>query len=1185
MMRVIYISLMLAVLLLLNSTLYSQISFTQLDVGLPEVFLGDAVWSDFNNNGHLDVLITGYTYGTGTESLPLTRIYRNNGDGTFSDMEAGLFDLGVSKAVAGDLNNNGYNDIAMFGYTGLGGSSYFKLYMNNGDESFSEITGSIPDFYRGDLALGDFNNDGLLDILVAGELQNGNAMTRIYLNNGDFTFTDIEAGITGVSHPAVAAADLNNNQLQDVIISGRIGSFDYVAYIYLNNGDGTFTQSPQPLVGLRYSAISLADYNNDGFIDILMNGSDNIDDKYTVIYKNNGDETFTDINAGIIGTRQGDVSWGDFNNNGLPDLLVTGEIEGGWTTKLYLQTGSDTFTDSGLTFTNVRRSAVVPGDYNNDGRLDFLLIGWAASQDYVAELYRNEIPVSNIPPAAPAGLFTTISGTDVQFNWEQAAGGTTPSNGLSYNLRVGTTSGGYDVIAPMASMDTGFRRVQAPGRHPDNNAFLADPEEGVYYWSVQAIDHCFAGSGFSSEQIFTIGDIPDPTDPPLLLMPPDEAAYLATNVNLEWELVTNALFYTVEIAEDEDFMEISQTHNLALNSYWISNLSFNTEYYWRVSSNNGVFPSPWSETRTFSTIESLPLITEFSAEVVDIDNVFMIWQQPGEREEREEVTGYRIYRNGEMVIEITDPEILSYLDEALVNGLYTYYITGLFGVDEFEGLYESLPSEEVEITIFLIPPQNLTAESGPGFVTLYWESPAGVDQYSRELLGYNVYREGVQLNPEILTELSYTDDTVTNGVLYGFYTRAVYSGGLSEPSNEVLIAPAIPALYPPRDLLSSIEDNEVLLQWYSYHDGEWLSWDNGMNSGGIGTNDPAEFEVAARFETEDLILYEGEVLKYISFVPRQIQCTYSIRVWTNGSVTGDDYDPGDLIVDQSVETGDLVMQEWNIIELAEPVVIDSSQELWIGYHIDTETGYPAGRDAGPAVTSKGDLVNLNGWESLSVMNPNLNYNWNIQGYVIESEGEEIRTLQPLSYERKNKTGLKATLADEIAGKTVFFPERFRDLTGYRVYRNGNEIAEIPDIQLTEYSDFLTVQGVYHYYVTSLYGEYESPQSNIQTVIFSSVEDDAVKPDKTFLRQNYPNPFNPVTHIDFYLSKAGRVELDVFNVKGQLIKKLAAVDMPAGDHKVTWEGIDNNGKNVPSGVYFYRLVTEEDRLIKRMLLLK
>ncbi|MBW6515511.1 MAG: T9SS type A sorting domain-containing protein [Candidatus Cloacimonetes bacterium] len=88
-----------------------------------------------------------------------------------------------------------------------------------------------------------------------------------------------------------------------------------------------------------------------------------------------------------------------------------------------------------------------------------------------------------------------------------------------------------------------------------------------------------------------------------------------------------------------------------------------------------------------------------------------------------------------------------------------------------------------------------------------------------------------------------------------------------------------------------------------------------------------------------------------------------------------------------------------------------------------------------------------------------------------------------------------------------------------------------------------------------------------------------------LRQNYPNPFNPSTTISFNLPSASRVNLEIYNVKGQLVKTLLDDNRPAGEHSVVWNGTDNNSRSVGSGVYFYRLTTDNDSEMRKMLLVK
>jgi parallel beta-helix repeat protein len=85
--------------------------------------------------------------------------------------------------------------------------------------------------------------------------------------------------------------------------------------------------------------------------------------------------------------------------------------------------------------------------------------------------------------------------------------------------------------------------------------------------------------------------------------------------------------------------------------------------------------------------------------------------------------------------------------------------------------------------------------------------------------------------------------------------------------------------------------------------------------------------------------------------------------------------------------------------------------------------------------------------------------------------------------------------------------------------------------------------------------------------------------------NYPNPFNPNTTIDFYLPEPGDVTLEVFNIKGQRVKTLINEHKETGSHNIVWNGTDQNGRFVSSGVYFYRLSTGTNSLINRMLLMK
>ena len=100
-----------------------------------------------------------------------------------------------------------------------------------------------------------------------------------------------------------------------------------------------------------------------------------------------------------------------------------------------------------------------------------------------------------------------------------------------------------------------------------------------------------------------------------------------------------------------------------------------------------------------------------------------------------------------------------------------------------------------------------------------------------------------------------------------------------------------------------------------------------------------------------------------------------------------------------------------------------------------------------------------------------------------------------------------------------------------------------------------------------------------------VESEPTLPDDYILHQNYPNPFNPSTTIEFELPVGQHVTLDVFNVLGQKVRTVTDQHFVAGNYEIEWDGRDENGEPVSTGVYFYRLTTGEESFTRKMMLLK
>ena len=465
----------------------------QTGIILAGIYDGSVAWGDYDNDGDLDILLTGMG------STYISKIYRNDA-GVFTDINAGLTGVVTSSVAWGDYNNDGYLDILITGTSnGSATGAISKIYRNNGDNTFTEQTGSsIPGVYNSSVAWGDYDNDGDLDILMIGYNSNLGSISKIYCNDAGI-FTDINAGLPGLIDGSVAWGDYDNDGDLDILLTGHTNSFGVdISRIYQNN-NGVFTDIKAGLTEVPYSSAAWGDYDNDGDLDILLTGSSG-SGYISKIYRNDAG-VFTDINAGLTGVWHGSVAWGDYDNDGDLDILLTGSTDISKVSKIY-RNDAGVFTDINAGLIGAEFSSVAWGDYDNDRDLDILLTG--SNSGAGSKIYRNNTAAPNTLPGAPTNLQTSVAGSGITLSWNKPNDSQTVQNGLSYNVYIGTAAGTANKRSPMTALPGGFRRIVQKGVIQGNSWTIKKLPAGTYYWSVQAIDNCFAGSAFAPEGNFTL---------------------------------------------------------------------------------------------------------------------------------------------------------------------------------------------------------------------------------------------------------------------------------------------------------------------------------------------------------------------------------------------------------------------------------------------------------------------------------------------------------------------------------------------------------------------------------------------------------------------------------------------------------------------------------------------------------
>ncbi len=445
-------------------------------------------WIDVDNDGLLDIFITGEDLSVTDSSRSVSYICHQQPDTTFILADTDLETYGEQLLKLADLNQDGRQDLLLS--TTDGTRFEHAVYENNGDFTWKKTLINAGTSVWQELRLADLDNDGVLEILT-------------FSVDGLIVYKNEPTGFEEVSlpeeldeiHTDPVVLDFDKDGFTDLFIAGIKADGDSVALLLLNQKDLEFSVQTVESDSLQITDYVVSDFNDDGFPDVLVSRDiDNSPRSLEVLINNNGETFSSQTDNNRLRLKNTRVFAADLGSDGVLDTDVEGLTLGTTGSLLARERVINTLTETTYESDTLENSSGMGrryGDFDFDGDLDYFELTTTLTGSRLW-LFENEEEDKNEGPTRLQDLLSFRFGDDLYIVWNIAEDDFTESRSVTYDVTLGTGIGTADVLAAGFDPASLRRTVSGPGNQGSSSfLILKNAPTQPLFTSIMPIDNAF----------------------------------------------------------------------------------------------------------------------------------------------------------------------------------------------------------------------------------------------------------------------------------------------------------------------------------------------------------------------------------------------------------------------------------------------------------------------------------------------------------------------------------------------------------------------------------------------------------------------------------------------------------------------------------------------------------------------